>query len=219
MKNKFIKLIWIINDEIEINNKASQNTKNITNLNNDNKIYIEILDNYTNLIYKFFDIPKDSNDIQWIDLIYNSPKVNKQIYIDIKTQTNIDNHLNIYLREFNKNKIDNRNYIIFNKKNNKLNWKIYFIDSKVIKELKENIIFKTFLEKTKNFWELNYNIIEQIPSKNKLFNEYKKEFNKKIINIDDIKIKIIFLEEIRKDKNLIKWNTNFKENIKIEFFL
>lgn len=219
MKNKFIKLIWIINDEIEINNKASQNTKNITNLNNDNKIYIEVLDNYTNLIYKFFDIPKDSNDIQWIDLIYNSPKVNKQIYIDIKTQTNIDNHLNIYLREFNKNKIDNRNYIIFNKKNNKLNWKIYFIDSKVIKELKENIIFKTFLEKTKNFWELNYNIIEQIPSKNKLFNEYKKEFNKKIINIDDIKIKIIFLEEIRKDKNLIKWNTNFKENIKIEFFL
>jgi len=182
MKNKFIKLIWIINDEIEINNKASQNTKNITNLNNDNKIYIEVLDNYTNLIYKFFDIPKDSNDIQWIDLIYNSPKVNKQIYIDIKTQTNIDNHLNIYLREFNKNKIDNRNYIIFNKKNNKLNWKIYFIDSKVIKELKENIIFKTFLEKTKNFWELNYNIIEQIPSKNKLFNEYKKEFNKKIIN-------------------------------------
>ncbi len=219
MKNKFIKLIWIIEDEIDINNKASQNIKNITNLNNDNKIFIEVLDNYTNLIYKFFDIPEESNDIQWIDLIYNSPKLDKKIYIDIKTQTNITKHLNIYLREFNKNKIENRNYIIFNKKNNKLNWKIYFIDSKLIEKLKENIIFKDFIKKTQEFWELNYNIIEQIPSKNKLFNEYKKEFNNKIINIDNINIKIVFLEDIRKDKNNITWNTNFKENIKIEFFL
>lgn len=219
MENKYIRLIWNIDEHININNQASENIKNIWNLDNDNQIYIEVLDNYTNLIYKFFEIPNKTNDIKWIDLIYNSPKIDKKIYIDIKTQTDITNNLNIYLREFNKEKLDNRNYIIFNKKDNKLTWYIYFIDYELIKKLKENSIFKDFLEKTQDFWELNYNIIEQIPLKKKLFDEYKKEFNNKIINIDNLKIKITFLEKIREDKNHIKWNTNFKENIKIQFFL
>ncbi len=214
-----IKLIWFINNKITNNNNASIWIKNTDNLEIDNKNYIKILDEYTSLIYNFFYIPTKSLDLQWVDLIYKSPILNKEIYIDIKTQTNINNKITLYLREFNKSKIQNRNFIIFNKEANNLKWKIFFINSKLIENLINNELFNNFLKQTEHFWELTQNIIEQIPQKNEEFKKYKNQYNNKIIKITNINIQIRFLETKRKDKKGNIWNTNFKENIKIDFFI
>ena len=213
--SKYIKIVWNITEEVEIQNSASVWKKDTSNLEIDSNLYINILDYWTNLMKIYFEIPGWEYDKMWVDLIYESHKKNSRILIDIKTQTNITSWLNLYLREFSEEKLKNRNYIIFNKTNKKLFWKIFFISSELIKLLFENSDFIKFQEKIKIFENLTQKYINSDDKLNKKFIEIKKEFNNKKIIIEDEILEIKFLEA-RKDKNWIVWNTCFKENIKIE---
>ena len=213
--SKYIKIVWNITEEVEINNSASVWKKDTSNLKIDNFLFIDILDYWTNLWKTYFEIPWKEYDTKWVDLIYESHKKNSRILIDIKTQANIWNWLNLYLREFSEEKIKNRNYIIFNKINKKLFWKIYFISSDLINLLFKNPDFSSFLEEIKIFEDLTQKYINSDEKLNKKFLEIKKEFNNKKILLEDEILEIKFLEA-RKDKNWIIWNTSFKENIKIE---
>jgi len=213
--SKYIKIVWNITEEIEINNSASVWRKDTSNLEIDNNLFINILDYWTNLMKIYFEIPWGEYDKMWVDLIYDSQKKDSRILIDIKTQTNILSWLNLYLREFSEEKLKNRNYIIFNKTNKKLFWKIFFINSDLIKLLFKNPDFISFLEKIKIFENLTQKYISADENLAKKFSELKKEYNNKKINLEDEILEIIFLEP-RKDKNWIVWNTSFKENIKIE---
>lgn len=213
--SKYIKIVWNITEEIEIQNSASVWKKDTSNLEIDNNLYINILDYWTNLMKIYFEIPGGEYDKMWVDLIYESHKKNSRILIDIKTQTNITSWLNLYLREFSEEKLKNRNYIIFNKTNKKLFWKIFFISSELIKLLFKNSDFIKFQKKIKIFEDLTQKYINSDNKLNKNFIELKKEFNNKKIIIEDETLEIKFLEP-RKDKNWIVWNTCFKENIKIE---
>lgn len=213
--SKYIKIVWNITEEIEINNSASVWKKDTSNLQIDNFLFIDILDYWTNLWKTYFEVPWKEYDKMWVDLIYESNKKNSRILIDIKTQSNITEWLNLYLREFNEEKLKNRNYIIFNKTNKKLFWKIYFISSDLINLLFKNPDFSNFLEKIKIFEDLTQKYINSDEKLNKQFLEIKKEFNNKKIILEDEILEIKFLEA-RKDKNWIVWNTSFKENIKIE---
>ena len=213
--SKYIKIVWNITEEIEINNSASVWRKDTSNLEIDNNLFINILDYWTNLMKIYFEIPWGEYDKMWVDLIYDSQKKDSRILIDIKTQTNISSWLNLYLREFSEEKLNNRNYIIFNKTNKKLFWKIFFINSDLIKLLFKNPDFIRFLEKIKIFENLTQKYISADENLAKKFSELKKEFDNKKIKIEDEILEIKFLEP-RKDKNWIVWNTSFKENIKIE---
>lgn len=213
--SKYIKIVWNITEEVEINNSASVWQKNTSNLQIDNDLYINILDYWTNLFKMNFSVPGWEYDKMWVDLIYESHKKNSRILIDIKTQTNINSWINLYLREFSEEKLKNRNYIIFNKSEKKLFWKIFFISSDLINLLFENSDFKDFLEKIKIFENLTQKYINSDEKLNKNFIELKKEFNNKKINLKDENLEIKFLKP-RKDKNWVVWNTSFKENIKIE---
>lgn len=213
--SKYIKLVWNITEEIEINNSASVSKKDTSNLEIDNNLFINILDYWTNLMKIYFEIPGWEYDKMWVDLIYESHKKNSRILIDIKTQSNIESFLNLYIREFNPEKLINRNYIIFNKINKKIFGKIFFIDSKLIIKLLENNLFKKFLEKIEKFWDITQKYIDKDKNLSKQFLELKQEFNNKKILIDEEIFEIKFLPA-RKDKNGIVWNTNFKENIKLE---
>ena len=216
--SKYIKIVWNITEEIEINNSASVWKKDTSNLEIDNNLFINILDYWTNLMKIYFEIPWGEYDKMWVDLIYDSQKKDSRILIDIKTQTNISSWLNLYLREFSEEKLKNRNYIIFNKSNKKLFWKIFFINSDLIKLLFKNPDFISFLEKIKIFENLTQKYISADEKLAKKFSELKKEYNNKKINIEEEILEIKFLEP-RKDKNWIVWNTCFKENIKIEIKL
>ena len=213
--SKYIKLVWNITEEIKINNSASVSKKDTSNLVIDNNLFINILDYWTNLMKIYFEIPGWEYDKMWVDLIYESHKKNSRILIDIKTQSNIESFLNLYIREFNPEKLINRNYIIFNKINKKIFGKIFFIDSKLIIKLLENNLFKKFLEKIEKFWDITQKYIDKDKNLSKQFQELKQEFNNKKILIDEEIFEIKFLPA-RKDKNGIVWNTNFKENIKLE---
>jgi len=213
--SKYIKLVWNITEEIKINNSASVSKKDTSNLVIDNNLFINILDYWTNLMKIYFEIPGWEYDKMWVDLIYESHKKNSRILIDIKTQSNIESFLNLYIREFNPEKLINRNYIIFNKINKKIFGKIFFIDSKLIIKLLENNLFKKFLEKIEKFWDITQKYIDKDKNLSKQFLELKQEFNNKKILIDEEIFEIKFLPA-RKDKNGIVWNTNFKENIKLE---
>ena len=213
--SKYIKIVWNITEEIEIKNSASVWKKDTSNLQKDNNLFIDILDYWTNLFKIYFSVAQGEYDKMWVDLIYESPKKNSRILIDIKTQENISSSLNLYLREFSEEKLQNRNYIIFNKKNSKIFWKIFFIDAWLIKLLFKNPDFSNFLEKIKIFDNLTQKFIESDENLSKKFIELKKEFDNKKIVIDWETIEIKFLES-RKDKNWIVWNTSFKENIRIE---
>ena len=213
--SKYIKIVWNITEEIEINNSASVWKKDTSNLETDNNLFIEILDYWTNLFKIHFSIPGWEYDKMWVDLIYDSQKKGSRILIDIKTQTNITDWLNLYLREFSEEKLKNRNYIIFNRKNKKLFWKIFFVSSELIQLLFKNPNFKSFLDKIKIFEDLTQKYINSNEKLNKKFIELKKEFNNKKILIEDENLEIKFLAP-RKDKDWIVWNTSFKENIKVE---
>ena len=138
--SKYIKIVWNITEEVEIQNSASVWKKDTSNLQIDNNLYINILDYWTNLFKMNFSVPDWEYDKMWVDLIYESHKKNSRILIDIKTQTNINSWINLYLREFSEEKLKNRNYIIFNKSEKKLFWKIFFISSDLI-----NLLFVTLL--------------------------------------------------------------------------
>ena len=213
--SKYIKIVWNITEEVEINNSASVWKKDTSNLEVDNNLFINILDYWTNLMKIYFSVPSWEYDKMWVDLIYESHKINSRILIDIKTQANISKWLNLYLREFSDEKLKNRNYIIFNKNNKKLSWKIFFISSKIVEKLFQNSEFEIFLERVKILEDLTQKYINSDENLNKKFLEIKKEFNNKTILIEEEVLEIKFLEA-RKDKNWIAWNTNFKENIKIE---
>jgi hypothetical protein len=213
--SKYIKIVWNITEEIEINNSASVWKKDTSNLNIDSNLFIDILDYWTNLFKVYFTIPGWEYDKMWVDLVYGSSKTNSRILIDIKTQANISTWLNLYLREFSHEKLKNRNYIIFNKTGKKILWKIFFISSDLNKELFKNSTFKTFQEKIQIFEDLTQKYINSDEILNKQFSKIKKEYNNTQINIEDEILEIKFLEA-RKDKNWVIWNTSFKENIKIE---
>ncbi|MDQ7008970.1 MAG: hypothetical protein Q9M94_01615 [Candidatus Gracilibacteria bacterium] len=213
--SKYIKIVGNITEEVEIHNSASVGKKDTSNLEIDNNLYINILDYWTNLMKIYFEIPGGEYDKMGVDLIYESHKQNSRILIDIKTQTNINSGLNLYLREFSEEKLKNRNYIIFNKTDRKLFGKIIFVSSNLISLLFKNNDFKDFLNKIKIFKDLTQKYINSDDKLNKNFQELKKDFNNKEIILEDEILQINFLEP-RKDKNGIAGNTNFKENIKIE---
>jgi len=213
--SKYIKIVWNITEEVKINNSASVWKKDTSNLKIDNNLFINILDYWTNLMKIYFEIPVWEYDKMWVDLIYESHKKNSRILIDIKTQANINSWVNLYLREFSEEKLKNRNYIIFNKVNKNLFWKIFFISSDLIKLLFKNKEFNYFQEKIKIFEDLTQKYINSDENLNTKFLELKKEFNNKKILIEDEILEIKFLEA-RKDKDWVIWNTSFKENIKIE---
>ena len=213
--SKYIKIVWNITEEIEINNSASVWKKDTSNLNIDNNLFINILDYWTNLMKIYFEIPGGEYDKMWVDLIYESHKKNFRILIDIKTQTNITSGLNLYVREFSQEKLKNRNYIIFNKTNKKLFWKIYFLSADLIKLLFKNSDFINFLKEIEIFKDLTQKYIESDENLKNKFIKLKQNFNNKKIILEDEILEIKFLPP-RKDKNWIVWNTSFKENIKIE---
>jgi len=213
--SKYIKIVWNITEEVEINNSASVGKKDTSNLSIDNYLFIDILDYWTNLWKTYFEVPWSEYDTKWVDLIYESHKENSKMLIDIKTQTNINIWLNLYLREFSEEKLKNRNYIIFNKINKKLFWKIYYINSELINLLFKNKTFIDFLQKIEIFKDLTQKYISSDEKLNKTFQKLKQDFNNKKIIIDEEIIEIQFLSP-RKDKNWIVWNTSFKENIKLE---
>ncbi len=212
---KHILIVWNITEAVGIKNSASSGTKDTSNLEKDNFLYIDVLDYWTNLIKIFFKIPWVDTDIKWVDLIYESSIDNSKKLIDIKTQANIRDFVNLYIREFSKEKISNRNYIIFNKVNKKLFWRIYFISAELINNLVKNNIFTDFLENIKIFEDLTQNYILKDKTLNKSFKKLKEQYNNTEIIIDWTLIKIIFLKA-RKDKSWVAWNTSFKENIKLE---
>jgi hypothetical protein len=213
--SKYIKIVWNITEEIEINNSASVWKKDTSNLNIDNNLFINILDYWTNLMKIYFEIPGGEYDKMWVDLIYESHKKNSRILIDIKTQTNITSGLDLYLREFSHEKLKNRNYIIFNKTDKKLFWKIYFLSADLINLLFKNSEFINFLKEIEIFKDLTQKYIESDENLKNNFIKLKQNFNNKKIIIEDEILEIKFLPP-RKDKNWIVWNTSFKENIKIE---
>jgi hypothetical protein len=213
--SKYIKIVWNITEEVEINNSASVWKKDTSNLNLDNNLYINILDYWTNLMKIYFEIPGGEYDKMWVDLIYESHKKNSRILIDIKTQTNITSGLDLYLREFSHEKLKNRNYIIFNKTDKKLFWKIYFLSADLISLLFKNSEFINFLKEIEIFKDLTQKYIESDENLKNNFIKLKQNFNNKKIIIEDEILEIKFLPP-RKDKNWIVWNTSFKENIKIE---
>jgi len=212
---KHILIVWNITEAVEIQNSASSGKKDTSNLEKDNFLYIDVLDYWTNLIKIFFSIPWKNDDVKWVDLVYESSIDNTKKLIDIKTQANITDWINLYIREFWEEKISNRNYIIFNKVNKQLFWAIYFISAELINNLIKNKIFAEFLEEIKIFENLTQNYIKKDETLNKSFIKLKKQYNNTEIIIDWTLVKIVFLEP-RKDKNWIAWNTSFKENIKIE---
>ncbi len=212
---KHILIVWNITEAVEIKNSASSGKKDTSNLEKDNFLYIDVLDYWTNLIKIFFKIPWVDTDIKWVDLIYESSIDNTKKLIDIKTQANISGSVNLYIREFSEEKTSNRNYIIFNKVNKKLYWKIYFLSAELINNLVKNTVFIKFLDDIKIFKNLTQNYILKDETLNKSFIKFKQQYNNTEIIIDWTLIKIIFLEA-RKDKNWVVWNTNFKENIKLE---
>jgi hypothetical protein len=213
--SKYIKIVWNITEEVEINNSASVWKKDTTNLEIDNNLYINILDYWTNLMKIYFEIPGGEYDKMWVDLIYESHKKNSRILIDIKTQTNTNSWLNLYLREFSEEKLKNRNYIIFNKTDKKLFWKIYFLSADLISLLFKNSEFINLLKEIEIFKDLTQKYIESDENLKNNFIKLKQNFNNKKIIIEDEILEIKFLPP-RKDKNWIVWNTSFKENIKIE---
>ena len=214
--SKYIKIVWNITEEISIWNSANSIIKNTNSLEKDNKKFIKILDYWTNLFERHFEIPPRNYDMMWVDLIYNSPLKEEKILLDIKTQINIKDHLNLYLREFSHKKLNNRNYIIFNKKDsNTIYWKIFFIDSSFTQTIKQDKLFSNFLKKLEIFDWLTQNFISKDEKLNNEFNKIKNEFNNKEFFIENTKILIKFLQ-IRKDKNWEIWNTNFLENIKLK---
>ena len=213
--SKYIKIVWNITEEVEINNSASVWKKDTSNLEIDNNLFINILDYWTNLMKIYFEIPGGEYDKMWVDLIYESHKKNSRILIDIKTQANINSWLNLYLREFSHEKLKNRNYIIFNKTDKKLFWKIYFLSADLINLLFKNSDFIDFLKEIEIFKDLTQKYINSDENLKNIFIKLKQNFNNKIIKIEDEVLEIKFLEA-RKDKNWIIWNTSFKENIKIE---
>ena len=213
--SKYIKIVWNITEVVEINNSASVWKKDTTNLQVDNNLFIEILDYWTNLMKIYFEIPGGEYDKMWVDLIYESHKKNSRILIDIKTQANISTWLNLYLREFSQEKLKNRNYIIFNKIDKKLFWKIYFLSADLINLLFKNSEFIEFLKEIEIFKDLTQKYIESDENLKNNFIKLKQNFNNKIIKIDEEILEIKFLPA-RKDKNWIVWNTSFKENIKVE---
>jgi len=213
--SKYIKIVWNITEEMEVNNSASVWKKDTTNLVIDNNLFINILDYWTNLMKIYFEIPWGEYDKMWVDLIYESHKKNSRILIDIKTQANISTWLNLYLREFSEEKLKNRNYIIFNKTDKKLFWKIYFLSADLINLLFKNSEFIEFLKEIEIFKDLTQKYIESDENLKNNFIKLKQKFNNKIIKIDEEILEIKFLPA-RKDKNWIIWNTSFKENIKIE---
>ena len=213
--SKYIKIVWNITEEVEVNNSASVWKKDTTNLIIDNNLFINILDYWTNLMKIYFEIPGGEYDKMWVDLIYESHKKNSRILIDIKTQANISTWLNLYLREFSQEKLKNRNYIIFNKTDKKLFWKIYFLSADLVASLFKNSEFIEFLKEIEIFKDLTQKYIESDEKLKNNFIKFKQNFNNKIIKIDEEILEIKFLPA-RKDKNWIIWNTSFKENIKVE---
>jgi hypothetical protein len=212
--SKLIFIIWNITEKISIYNKASSTQKNTDFLQKDNIKYIKILDRYTSLFERFFQVAPPALDLKWVDLIYNSPKTDKQIFLDIKTQTNITNSLNLYFREFMEDKLQDRDYIIFNKTpQNELSKAVYYISSDFIKQLHQNKLFSQFLQDSKQFNWLTQNLINQI--KKEEFQQFKTTYSNQEFQIDTIKVKLVFLPS-RKDKFWTPWNTNFSENIKLE---
>jgi len=213
--SKYIKIVWNITEVVEINNSASVWKKDTTNLQVDNNLFIEILDYWTNLMKIYFEIPGGEYDKMWVDLIYESHKKNSRILIDIKTQANISTWLNLYLREFSEEKLKNRNYIIFNKTDKKLFWKIYFLSADLINLLFTNSEFIDFLKEIEIFENLTQKYINADAKLSKIFTELISKYNNNKIILEENILEIKFLPP-RKDKNWIVWNTSFKENIKIE---
>ncbi len=212
---KHILIVWNITEAVEIQNSASSGKKDTSNLEKDNFLYIDVLDYWTNLIKIFFKVPWIDTDTKWVDLIYESSIDWTKKLIDIKTQANISSWINLYIREFSEEKINNRNYIIFNKVDKKLFWKIYFVNADLFNNLQENKDFIQLLEDIKVFENLTQKYIEADTTLSKTFKELKNTYNNSELTIDWVIIKIVFLQA-RKDKNWVIWNTNFKENIKLE---
>ena len=78
--SKYIKIVWNITEEVEIQNSASIWKKDTSNLEVDNNLYIEILDYWTNLMKIYFEIPGWEYDKMWVDLIYESHKKNSRAF-------------------------------------------------------------------------------------------------------------------------------------------
>lgn len=216
--SKNILIAWNITEPVIIQNSASSWQKDTSNLEKDNALYIDVLDYWTNLIKIFFSIPGKEFDTRWVDLVYESTIDWKKKLIDIKTQANITNALYLYIREFNEDKLPNRNFIIFNKKDKQLFGNIYFLPSHFISKLEQNQFFLTFLEEISIFDNATHNEIKKNPTQSKQFSEIFNKYNNKEIPIDETLIKISFLQP-RRDKNWIVWNTSFQENIRIEISL
>lgn len=217
-KSKHILVVWNITEPIHILNSASTGQKDTTHLEKDNLLYIEILDYWTNLVKIFFTIPWKNHDIKWVDLMYESPIDTVQKLIDIKTQSHIWKSLNLYIREFSEEKLHKRNYIIFNKENKQIFWKIYFISSNFIQLLLKSVDFIFFLEQIKIFKNLTHNYISKDSWLYQKYLQFKSQYHNTHIIIDWIQVRFIFLDP-RKSANGIVWNTNFKENIKLEIFV
>lgn len=215
---KHILIVWNITEPVEIQNSASTGQKSVSNLEKDNFLYIDVLDYWTNLIKIFFKVPWVDIDTRWVDLVYESTIDWSKKLIDIKTQANILNWINLYIREFSDVKIANKNYIIFNKVDKKLYWKIYLLTSQFITKIWEDKYFTDFLNKIDFFEELTQKYIEADEKLSKQFKEIKQDYNNAQINIDWVIIKIVYMAP-RKDKDWVVWNTNFKENIKLEIQL
>lgn len=216
---KFILIVWDITEPVEISNSASTWTKDTSVLQKDNALYVDVLDYYTNLIKVFFKIPWIHTDMRGVDLVYESTLDNTSKLIDIKTQSNISDSLSLYMREFTKEKLSKRNYIIFNKKDKKLFWKIYFIHAKLIWKLVNHSDFSAFLKILPEFKELTHNYIQKDETLSKKYNTLLDTYNNKTISIDEQNIKIVFSPSPRKDKKWIAGNTCFLENIKLEISL
>jgi len=212
---KHILIVWNITEPVEILNSASSWKKDTSHLEKDNFLYIEVLDYWTNLIKIFFKVPWVDNDIKWVDLVYESTIDGTKKLIDIKTQANITDCLNLYIREFSEEKISNRNYIIFNKKKQNLFWKIYFVSADLMQSLTQDTVFIKFLEEIEVFEDLTQKYIETDETLSKTFKELKNTYDNTKISIDSTDIYVRFMPA-RKDKNGVVWNTCFKENIKLE---
>ena len=72
--SKYIKIVWNITEEVEINNSASVWKKDTSNLQIDNNLFITILDYWTNLMKIYFELPNWEQEKMWVDWIYESHK-------------------------------------------------------------------------------------------------------------------------------------------------
>ncbi len=216
--SKHILIVWNITEWVEIQNSASSWQKNTSHLTKDNALYIDVLDYWTNLVKIFFSIPSKEYDWLWVDLIYESTIDQTKKFIDIKTQAQITQSITLYMREFGEQKIQNRNFIIFNKNKSLLIWNIFFISSKLIEELSNNEVFITLQKELGIFAGKAYNYIQKDTDLKWKYDEIVAKYNKKSLSLSQHMIYITFLTPRKDNKGLIG-NTNFIENICIKIQL